>query len=91
MNRIVRDHYPASKLPADLREGIPEGAEVSVTVEVSEYRRYPGFPPEPERTPVTARELWTSVKEYQASPEFKPATDDPVARIRALRDEWDDE
>lgn len=91
MNRIVRDHYPASRLPEDLREGIPEGAEVSVTVEVRNVRIYPGFPPEPERKPMSAREHWTSVKAYQASPEFKPATDDPVQRIRALRDEWDDE
>lgn len=36
MNRIVRDHYPASKLPEDLREGIDPAAEVVVTVEAME-------------------------------------------------------
>jgi hypothetical protein len=34
MNEIVRKHYPASRLPADLREGIPEGAEVDLTITV---------------------------------------------------------
>ncbi len=36
MNRIVKEHYPASKLPEDLREGLAPGAEVTVTVEVLE-------------------------------------------------------
>jgi hypothetical protein len=31
MNRIVKEHYPAEKLPADLREGI-SGDRVTVTV-----------------------------------------------------------
>jgi hypothetical protein len=34
MNVIIRKHYPASRLPADLREGIPEGSEVEVTIAV---------------------------------------------------------
>lgn len=33
MNRIVREHYPAAKLPDDLREGIDENATVTITVE----------------------------------------------------------
>jgi hypothetical protein len=33
VNQIVKDHYPASKLPDDLREGIDPSAEVVVTVE----------------------------------------------------------
>lgn len=39
MNRIVRDHYPAAKLPEDLREGIDPAAEVVVTVEEVERPR----------------------------------------------------
>jgi hypothetical protein len=35
MNKIVRN-YPASNLPADLREGVDPNARVTVTVEVSE-------------------------------------------------------
>ena len=36
MNRIVREHYPASKLPNDLREGIDPGSNVTVTVVAEE-------------------------------------------------------
>lgn len=90
MNKIVREHYPASKLPEDLREGIPEGAEVVVTVEIREPRTYPGFPPEPERKPKTAKETWgDTLRAHKESSDFREATDDPVERIRALRDEWD--
>jgi hypothetical protein len=32
MNRIVREHYPVSKLPDDLREGLDLAQEVTVTV-----------------------------------------------------------
>ncbi len=33
MNRIVKEHYPASKLPKELREGLYPAAEVTVIVE----------------------------------------------------------
>lgn len=36
MNRIIREHYPASKLPTDLREGIDPGSSVTVTVVAEE-------------------------------------------------------
>jgi hypothetical protein len=39
MNEIVRKHYPASRLPADLREGIPEGAEVDLTIRLADSPR----------------------------------------------------
>jgi hypothetical protein len=39
MNIIVKKHYPANRLPEDLREGIPEGSEVEVTVAVQPPRR----------------------------------------------------
>ena len=32
MNRIVKQHYPASRLPADLRRGIDPAQRVTVTV-----------------------------------------------------------
>jgi hypothetical protein len=34
MKKIVREHYPACKLPEDLREGIPEDGFVRVIVEI---------------------------------------------------------
>jgi hypothetical protein len=39
MNAIVRKHYPASRLPEELREGIPEGSEVEVVISVEEPER----------------------------------------------------
>ncbi len=36
MNKIVREHYPASRLPDDLREGIDPSSEVTITVIVEE-------------------------------------------------------
>ena len=39
MNKIVRHHYPVSKLPPELREGIPLDRSVTVTiVEDESYR-----------------------------------------------------
>ncbi len=32
MNKIVKEHYPASKLPVDLREGMDPSGHVTVTV-----------------------------------------------------------
>lgn len=32
MNKIVKEHYPASRLPVELREGIDPAGHVTVTV-----------------------------------------------------------
>ena len=32
MNKIVKEHFPASKLPVELREGIDPAGHVTVTV-----------------------------------------------------------
>lgn len=89
MNRIVRKHYPVSKLPEDLREGFTDGAEVMVTIEVTGMQALSELP-QGRRTPKSADELRQSIRRYKTSPEFREATDDPVERIRSLRDEWDD-
>jgi hypothetical protein len=79
MNKIVREHYPASKLPADLREGIPDSAEVDITVQISEKRP-------------SAQRLLAGLNAHreQLEPEDCVTAEDAVARIRALRDEWDE-
>ena len=74
MNRIVRDHYPASKLPDDLREGIDPGAEVVVTVEEIER---PDFA-------LTIDQIIA-----RRRPPFRTA-DEIVAAIREGRDEPDE-
>lgn len=77
MNKIVREHYPASKLPAELREGIAAGASVRVTIE------------EEVRKPLSRDELSKSL--FEARKNAPGVTvEEAVARIRELRDEWDD-
>lgn len=78
MNKIVLQHYPASRLPDDLRHGFAPGASVRITVEE-----------ERERRPLSREELLQSIRDAQAR--SKGVTiDEAVARVRELRDEWDD-
>ena len=80
MNKIVKEHYPASKLPVELREGIDPNDHVTVTVVVEEGGK---------RKPLTRGELRDLIEEAQR--DAKDGTiEDAVARVRALRDEWDD-
>lgn len=72
MNKIVREHYPASKLPEDLREGIGSTEKVTVTVEVEER---------PDRV-MTLDEIFA----LQKSP--RRTVEDIDADMRALREEW---
>ncbi|MBA3448516.1 MAG: hypothetical protein H0T56_13110 [Pseudaminobacter sp.] len=77
MNKIVLEHYPASKLPDDLRAGMSPQAIVRVTVEE-----------EAKEIPVSREELLRLMRKSQLN---APSTtiEEAVARIRALRDEWD--
>ncbi len=98
MNKIVREHYPASRLPEDLKVGLSEGAMVRVVIEESsalDERRVIAFdgpfgykPPEGF---IPLEETLKSIRDYKAR--HKPSTTDEeaVRRIRELRDEWDDE
>jgi hypothetical protein len=75
MNRIVREHYPASKLPEDLRVGVDPAATVTVTI-VEEQGK-------PQRI-VTLEEIFAS-----RQPPFR-TRDEIDAELRRQRDEWDD-
>ena len=85
--KIVREDYPVERLPEDLRAGLGDAERVTVTLEADDGSR-----------PVSAderRRRWLKVKalidKARAHPSFKPVTtEEAVARIRALRDEWDD-
>ena len=76
MNRIVKEHYPASQLPEDLRAGVNPASTVTVTI-VEEGASRP-------REVMSLDELWA----LRASP-FRTAQqiDDDLRRDR---DEWDD-
>jgi hypothetical protein len=75
MNRIIRENYPASKLPEDLRAGVDPSSTVTVTI-VEEEKR-------PEKV-MSLDEIWAL-----RTPPFRTAQeiDDDLRRDR---DEWDD-
>jgi hypothetical protein len=75
MNKIVKEHYPASKLPVELREGIDPGGHVTVTV-VEEEK-----PPE---HVMTLEEIFAA----RRPPYLCASKIDEM--INRLRDEWDD-
>ncbi len=75
MNKIVREHYPASQLPEDLRPSNDPDAKVTVTIE-EEMKR-------PERV--------MTIEEIFSQRGFRRRTKEEIdADIRRLRDEWDD-
>jgi len=76
MNKIVREHYPVSKLPEDLRQGIDPDGKVTVTVvaEVNEAR--------PEHV-ATLEEIFA-----RRRPPYR-SVEEIDAAIRAERDAWD--
>jgi len=76
MNKIVRNHYAAADLPADLRGSIDISSRVSVTVEV-------------EPLPLGREALVAMTRAIQTDSRGT-TPEEAVARIRALRDEWDD-
>jgi hypothetical protein len=75
MNRIVKEHYPASKLPEDLRAGVDPTATVTVTIVEEQHQ--------PERN-VSLEEIFASRK-----PPFRSA-EEIDADLRRQRDEWND-
>jgi hypothetical protein len=75
MNKIVRDHYPVSRLPDDLREGLDPGDVVRVVIENMEEKY------------VSSRAALRQLLEQARM--LEPIGDDPVERIRRIRDEWD--
>jgi hypothetical protein len=75
MNKVIRQHYPASKLPSDLREGIDPEDNVTVTVVAEEA---------PPHRVMTLEEIFAARRPPYRTPE------DIGAEIRRSRGEWDD-
>jgi hypothetical protein len=73
MNKIVREHYPASRLLEDLRKEIGENAKVTVTIVV-----------EPE---VDRSTDWFSRHEHIRRNHYK-SSEEVNDYVRSLRDEW---
>jgi hypothetical protein len=77
MNKIVLDHYPVSKLPADMRFGLDQTATVRVVIEE-----------EAEEKRETAAEAVAAIRKFRETFTEKVSLDEAAARIRDLRDEW---
>jgi hypothetical protein len=75
MNRIIRENYPASKLPEDLRDGVDPSSTVTVTI-VEEEKR-------PEK--IMSLEEIFSLRGFRRRSAAEIDED-----IRRQRDEWDD-
>ncbi|MDZ7928015.1 MAG: hypothetical protein U5L46_13585 [Agrobacterium sp.] len=98
MNRVVREHYPVSKLPRELREGLDEKATVRIVVEVEDTPQLDdagvlsGFAAlaESRPRPMTAAEAVNAMAEYRKNNTQRVTAEQAVVRIRELRDEWDD-
>jgi hypothetical protein len=78
MNKIVREHYPAAKLPEDLRAEIGDGRRVTITIEVEEEAI----------EKATGGGDWFSRHEHLHRGTFH-SLDEVNEHVRALRDEWD--
>lgn len=74
MNQIVRLHYPVSKLPEDLREGLNPSGEVTVTL----------LEETPSRTVLSLEEMFALRRPPYLSKE------EIDAHIREMREEWDE-
>ncbi len=88
MNKIVREQYPVENLPEDLRELLPDAAEVTIEVTVEDDDDDATIAP-----PMTTEEAVAMMREIQrhvAARGESVTEEEAVRRIRELRDEWDD-
>lgn len=84
MNKIVLEHYPVSKLPADVQRAVGDVDSVTLTIEADDAVRSARKPLSVDEVVQQARELATRNAGSGVTPE------EAVRRIRELRDEWDD-
>ena len=74
MNRIVRDHYPAEKLPEDLQKLVDPSRPIRVVIEQDDVDQMSG----------------PLIKFAGTFGHHNVAEQEAVARIRLLRNEWED-
>ena len=94
MNKIVREHYPVSRLPEDLRAELVGRETVKLVIEEEETEhsaigdiwslRIDEIPP------MTSEQFRRDLESLRRSGLPNVTPDQAVARIRELRDEWDD-
>ena len=82
MNRIVREQYPVSQLPDDLRQALPGQSEVRLTIDWGDDGSLPGPDLARPRVPKSLEELYA-----MAEPTFG-SLEEVAAHVCALRDDW---
>jgi hypothetical protein len=96
MNKIVREHYPAARLPEDLRAGLHGIKHVRIVIETSEDPlgddgMETAITPIPADRSISGVQMLEGLRAYRARHGATTSGDEAVQRIRKLRDEWDDE
>jgi hypothetical protein len=89
MNKIVLDHYPVSKLPEDMREGLDVSATVKVVIEEEAAGNEQQTGKDNKRLSVA--ETVALVNACKKDILKQPEAGEAVSRIRQLRDEWENE
>ena len=82
MNRIVREHYPVSKLPEELRDELSGQQRVTLTIQWGADESGTELATKRPDTVKSLEELFA-----MAEPTFK-SLDEVTAHVRSLRDEW---
>ncbi len=77
MNKIVLEHYPASKLPQELRGDIPSRASVRVVIEEEAA---------PQHQNEDSHAQWLRLRRNLTK---KVTIEEAVERVGDLREEWD--
>ncbi len=92
MNKIVREHYPVANLPEDLRQGFEVGATVKIVVEEEGEAKEldPLLALALAAKPMKPEEVMEARRRLLADGRPSVSMEEAVARIRELRDEWDD-
>ncbi|MBG0811432.1 hypothetical protein IY145_18945 [Methylosinus sp. H3A] len=82
MNKIIRENFPAEKLPPELREGLDPKASVTVTIETetTPFER-------PIDSPIDRMSL---AELFSLRRDVFSSAEEAARHIRSLRDEWDD-
>lgn len=90
MNKIMREDYPVANLPEDLQREFEDFETVRIIPQARRLERPSSLAELERRRDEAARGMAASPFDIRAL-RGKVTIEEAVARIRTLRDEWDDE
>ncbi|MBI1868756.1 MAG: hypothetical protein HYS06_10775 [Methylocystis sp.] len=79
MNKIIREHYPASRLPADLRDAIGAAEQVTITIVTEEDAT--------RHDSASNQQSWFE-RHKHIRRNYYQTDAEVIEYVRALRDEW---